>query len=171
MRELEERHALLPLAAAVAVCEACEASARVRCKIKWPNDVWIEGRKVSGVLIEGRPQDGWAVIGIGVNVSTPAFPPELADTATSLALAAPASGPSREAVLDPLLASLDRLLAAPAPEVLALWRERDALLGAPVGWDGGRGKGAGITEAGALRVETADGAVELDAGEVHLRLD
>ena len=167
VRGLEERHALLPLAAAVAVCEACEASAAVSCEIKWPNDVWIERRKVSGILIEGRPQEGWAVIGIGINVSTVEFPDELAETATSLALAA-GRPPSRDSVLEALLASLDRLLGAPAPDVLARWRERDALLGAPVGWDGGRGRAAGVTDAGALRVETSDGVVELDAGEVHL---
>ena len=62
----------LPLAAAVAVCEACERAAEVSCRIKWPNDVWIDGRKVAGILIEGRPQEGWAVLGIGVNVSTAA---------------------------------------------------------------------------------------------------
>jgi BirA family biotin operon repressor/biotin-[acetyl-CoA-carboxylase] ligase len=168
VRGLEERHALLPLAAAVAVCEACERSAGVTCAIKWPNDVWIERRKVSGILIEGRPQEGWAVLGIGINVSTDRFPPELAETATSLALSAP-PGPSREDVLAALLASLERLLGAPAPDVLALWRERDALLGAPVAWDDGRGTGAGVSDVGALRVETADGVVELDAGEVHLR--
>ena len=61
----------LPLAVAIAVCEACEAVAPVTCRIKWPNDVWIEGRKVAGVLIEARPQEGWAVIGIGLNVDTP----------------------------------------------------------------------------------------------------
>jgi BirA family biotin operon repressor/biotin-[acetyl-CoA-carboxylase] ligase len=168
VRGLEERHALLPLAAAVAVSEACEATAGVTCAIKWPNDVWIERRKVSGILIEGRPQEGWAVLGIGVNVSTEAFPDEIAEIATSLALAAGGSAPSRDSVLEALLLSLDRLLGAPAPDVLAQWRQRDALLGAPVAWDGGRGTAAGVTDAGALRVETADGVAELDAGEVHL---
>jgi BirA family biotin operon repressor/biotin-[acetyl-CoA-carboxylase] ligase len=168
VRGLIKGDALLPLAAAVAVCEACEATARVSCGIKWPNDVWIDGRKVCGTLIEGRPQEGWAVLGIGVNVSTPTFPRELAETATSLALAAPPA-PPREAVLEALLSSLDRLLSAPAAEVLVAWRERDALLGAPVAWNGGRGRAAGITDAGALRVETDAGIVELDAGEVHLQ--
>ena len=76
LRDLDERHALLPLAAAVAVCEACEAAAPPA--IKWPNDVWIDRRKVAGILIEGRPQEGWAVLGIGLNVTTDSFPPELA---------------------------------------------------------------------------------------------
>lgn len=167
VRGLDDRHALLPLAAAAAVAEACETTGGVECAIKWPNDVWIERRKVSGILIEGRPRDGWAVVGIGLNVATREFPPDLAETATSLALAAP-PGPRRDAVLAALLGSLDRLLHAPASKVLAAWRARDALLGAEVAWGEGRGTAAGITDAGALRVETASGVVELDAGEVHL---
>ena len=168
VRGLEERHALLPLAAAVAVAEACERIAAIECAIKWPNDVWIERRKVSGILIEGRPQNGWAVIGIGLNVATAEFPEELRDTATSLAVAAP-PGPSVDEVLGALLGSLDGLLEAPASDVLAAWRTRDALLGAEVAWNGGRGTGSGVTDAGALRVETESGIVELDAGEVHLQ--
>jgi BirA family transcriptional regulator, biotin operon repressor / biotin---[acetyl-CoA-carboxylase] ligase len=168
VRGLGKGDELLPLVAAVAVCEACEACAGVACAIKWPNDIWIDGRKVCGILVEGRPQEGWAVLGIGVNVSTPAFPGELAATATSLALAA-GSAPSRGEVLDALLVALDRWLTAPSAEVLSAWRERDALLGAPVAWDAGLGRGAGVTDGGALRVETDAGIVELDAGEVHLR--
>ena len=153
---------LLPLRAAVAVAEAVPVPAR----IKWPNDVWVEGRKVSGILVEGRPQDGWAVLGIGLNVSTRSFPRDLSEIATSLALAGVAL--SHDEVLRSLLAALERWLAARVGEVLTAWRERDALLGAEVAWNGGRGTGAGITDAGALRVETDSGIVELDAGEVHL---
>jgi BirA family biotin operon repressor/biotin-[acetyl-CoA-carboxylase] ligase len=167
LRGLGKDDALLPLVAAVAVCEACETVAGVSCRVKWPNDIWIEDRKVCGILVEGRPQEGWAVLGIGVNVLTPEFPGELAETATSLMLAA-GSAPPRDAVLEALLTSLDRWLTADAAEVLAAWRERDALLGASVAWNGGRGTGAGITDGGALRVETDAGIVELDAGEVHL---
>jgi len=153
---------LLPFRAAVAVAESIPLPAQ----IKWPNDVWLEGRKVSGILVEGRPQEGWAVLGIGLNVSTRSFPDELSATATSLALAGVSL--SREDVLEALLKSLDRLLVAPEAEVLAAWRDRDALRGTSVAWNGGRGTAAGITDAGALRVETDSGVVELDAGEVHL---
>jgi BirA family transcriptional regulator, biotin operon repressor / biotin---[acetyl-CoA-carboxylase] ligase len=159
LRSLDE---LLPLRAAVAVAE----SLPVPAQIKWPNDVWIGGKKVSGILVEGRPQEGWAVLGIGVNVATRSFPDELSEIATSLALEGAAL--SREEALDSLLAALDRQLSADAADILAAWRKRDALLGAPVAWNGGQGKGAGITDAGALRVETDSGIVELDAGEVHL---
>jgi len=160
LRELDE---LLPLRAAVAVCEAVPVEAR----IKWPNDVWVGGRKVSGILVEGRPQDGWAVLGIGINVTAEEFPEELREIATSLALAGAAS--STERVLADLLVSFERQLGASAADVLAAWREHDALLGAEIRWEEGRGRGAGITDAGALRVDTESGVVELNAGEVHLQ--
>lgn len=165
LRELKEGDAALPLAAAVAVCEACEEAAAVRCAIKWPNDVWIERRKVAGILVEGRPQDGWAVLGIGLNVRTAPedFPEELRDSATSLGLDAAPS-----VVLQPLLDRLSARLAEPPAAVLAAWRERDALRGEPVRWADGEGTAAGISDGGALVVDTDGGPLELAAGEVHL---
>ena len=159
LRSLDE---LLPLRAAVAVAESIPFPAQ----IKWPNDVWLGGKKVSGILVEGRPQEGWAVLGIGLNVATRSFPDELSEIATSLALEG--ASLSREEVLGSLLASLDEQLSADAADVLAGWRERDALRGASVAWNGGEGTAAGISDAGALLVETEAGVVELDAGEVHL---
>ena len=154
----------LPLAAAVAVCEALPVEAR----IKWPNDVWISERKVAGILVEARPQEGWAVLGIGVNVATSEFPRELAETATSLVLAGAAA--SVDWTLAALLTTLDHWLPCPPEEVLAAWRPRDALLGQTIRWENGSKEGvaAGIDSSGALLVETASGRVTLDAGEVHL---
>jgi BirA family biotin operon repressor/biotin-[acetyl-CoA-carboxylase] ligase len=155
---------LLPLAAAVAVCDSL---APLEAAIKWPNDVWLaDRRKVAGILLEGRPQEGWAVIGIGVNVLTRDFPPELRDIATSLALAGVKT--TVEAVRSALLAALDRWIEAPAADVLRAWRARDALRGSTVSWTGGSGTAAGITDGGSLLVETEAGPVELGAGEVHL---
>ena len=152
----------LPLSAAVAVSEALPLPASV----KWPNDIWIEGRKVAGILVEGRPLEGWAVLGVGVNVSISEFPAELRDVATSLRLAG--SNSSNAEVLERVLASLDRWLGRPAPQVLAAWRTIDALRGSQVRWAGGSGRATGINEAGALLVDTDAGRVTLDAGEVHL---
>lgn len=171
LRRLEERDAVLPLAAAVAVAAAVERVARVECAIKWPNDVWIDGRKLAGILVEGRPQEGWAVVGVGVNVRTAReeFPDELRETATSLALAAPgASVACTEVLLANLLSDLSAWLDADPHEVLTAWRARDALRGQTVGWEGGEGIAAGIDESGALLVETAQGVKALSAGEVHL---
>jgi BirA family biotin operon repressor/biotin-[acetyl-CoA-carboxylase] ligase len=155
---------LLPLAAAVAVCEAL---APLEAAIKWPNDVWIERRKVAGILLEGRPQEGWAVIGIGLNVRTREFPPELRDSATSLALTGVDATVAD--VREQLVRALASWIEADDHAVLAAWRARDALRGEHIRWATGEGTAAGITDSGALLVDTPAGAqVALDAGEVHL---
>ncbi|MEA2308351.1 MAG: BirA family transcriptional regulator [Thermoleophilaceae bacterium] len=167
VRELDERFPLLPLVAAVAVAEACESLAPVRCEIKWPNDVWIERRKVAGILVEGRPAEDWAVLGIGLNVGTSEFPEELRSVATSLLVAADVEL-ALEAVLSAVLEALAHWLGKGGGEVLAAWRERDALRGEHVRWAAGSGVAAGIDDAGSLVVETDAGLVTLGAGEVHL---
>jgi BirA family biotin operon repressor/biotin-[acetyl-CoA-carboxylase] ligase len=153
---------LLPLAAGVAVAEVVGPHARV----KWPNDVLAEGRKLAGILIEGRPQERWAVVGIGLNVALRQedFPPELRDRAGTLGLESDAIEPA----LQGLLSSLERWVAADSDAVLEAVRLRDALLGRAVRWAGGEGRGAGIDGEGRLLVETEAGRVALDAGEVHL---
>ena len=169
VRPLEQRHLVLPLAAPLAVAEAAEEVADVSCAIKWPNDVWIEGRKCAGVLIEARPQDGWAVIGVGLNVAIEPdeFPEELRETATSLDADATVDG-----ALEALNDSLTRWTRADPQEVLAAFRDRDALRGRQIAWDGGNGTAEGIDERGNLLVATGSGEqVSLGAGEVHLRLD
>ena len=65
-------------------------------------------------------------------------------------------------------AEIARELAAPPPETLAAWSERDALRDRAVRWDGGEGTARGIAPSGALQVETATGTRELHAGEVAL---
>jgi BirA family transcriptional regulator, biotin operon repressor / biotin---[acetyl-CoA-carboxylase] ligase len=159
LREFDE---LLPLTAAVAVSEALPVDAAV----KWPNDVWIGRRKVAGILVEGRPQEGWAVLGVGLNVSATEFPPEIAETATSLLLSG--TDTTRDRVLGDLLRSLSEWLEAPPEAVLSAWRSRDALKGERVRWSDGEGIAAGIDDSGALVVQTRNGLVTLDAGEVHL---
>ncbi len=160
LRDLREA---LPLAAAVAVSHALPVPSR----IKWPNDIWIEERKVAGILVEGRPQEGWAVLGVGLNVLTEEFPRDLRHTATSLRLAGAAVGV--EEMLEALVASLDHWLTRSTDEVLEAWRERDALRGRRISWGGGEGVASGVDKGGALLVQTRDGTVALDAGEVHLK--
>lgn len=166
VRDLEPRHALLPLMAALAVCEAAEAVSDVSCQIKWPNDVWVDRRKLSGILVEARPAAGWAIVGIGLNTGVREFPEELRETATTLSLASP------DVALPPLLASLDRWLSADADEILTAWRQRDALIGSTVRWQDGEGTARGVDDSGSLLVETANGEIiALGAGEVHLQRD
>jgi BirA family biotin operon repressor/biotin-[acetyl-CoA-carboxylase] ligase len=152
---------LLPLVAAVAVARVAGDDAR----IKWPNDVLIDGRKVAGILIEGRPQEGWAVLGIGVNVAVRDFPPELRDIAGSL----DRTPADVEPFLARLLQALEEGLAAAPERVIAAWRERDALHGRAITWNGGAGIAAGVDEEGRLKVALEDGTTTtLSAGEVHL---
>jgi len=89
LRPLDQRHLLLPLAVPLAVCEAAEElRPGIECQIKWPNDVWLDERKLAGVLIEAsqQPQDGWAVIGVGLNltIAPDEFPSDLRRPAVSL---------------------------------------------------------------------------------------
>jgi BirA family biotin operon repressor/biotin-[acetyl-CoA-carboxylase] ligase len=134
--------------------------------VKWPNDVLIAGRKVAGILVEGRPQEGWAVLGIGLNVALREsdFPPDLRARAGTLGLA-----PDQvEPVLARLLERLEHWLAAGDESVLEAVRARDALRDRPVRWAGGAGRAGGIDGAGRLVVRTREGPVALDSGEVHL---
>jgi BirA family biotin operon repressor/biotin-[acetyl-CoA-carboxylase] ligase len=161
---LRELDPLLPLRAGLAVADV----AGERARVKWPNDVWLEGRKVAGILVEARIQAGWAVLGIGVNVAVDLadLPPELHDTAGTLGRA-----PSElEPTLAELLAALEHRLAELPGASLSALRARDALLGRPIAWEGGEGVGAGIDDAGSLLARLPDGhTIALAAGEVLLK--
>ncbi|MEA2291739.1 MAG: BirA family transcriptional regulator [Solirubrobacteraceae bacterium] len=154
---------LLALRGGLAVADLAGPSGRV----KWPNDVLLGGRKLAGVLAEARPQERWAVLGIGVNVAVDvsALPPELRDRAATLGRA---PGDVEDA-LRTLLAALEHRLGQDAAGIAEALRERDALAGAAVAWAGGEGTGAGIDAAGRLLVRDAAGrTIALDSGEVHL---
>jgi BirA family biotin operon repressor/biotin-[acetyl-CoA-carboxylase] ligase len=166
--------ALLPLIAAVAVCDVAGENAR----IKWPNDiVFVKPHglaKLAGILAEGRPQQGWAVLGIGLNVAVDPqqLPAELRDTAATLGL----PGAEIEPILGQLLAALEQRLSETTQTILEAWRARDALCGHRISWGpsapgGGvrSGEAQGIDGAGRLVVSLAAGGhVALEAGEVHL---
>jgi BirA family biotin operon repressor/biotin-[acetyl-CoA-carboxylase] ligase len=132
----------------------------------------VDGRKLAGVLIGGRPGDGdegWAVIGIGLNVSVPpdSFPPELRETAASLGEEVTVA-----AALEALNRGLSRWVDAEEAEILDAFRARDGLRGRPISWDGGAGIAAGIDDDGHLVVDVEDGeSIALGAGEVHLAVE
>ena len=204
VRPLDERHLLLPLAAPLAVCEAAEelaapeeladdlahdgeTAADFRCGVKWPNDVLVEGRKLAGILVEARPQDGWAVVGVGLNltIAPDEFPPDLQGKAVSILgsdqggkgksrRSLPAVAPTR-LPLTPLSAAevlnrhLERWVEADPSAVLESWRKRDALRGREVAWADGSGVADGVDDRGYLLVITPGGdRVAVGAGEVHL---
>jgi BirA family biotin operon repressor/biotin-[acetyl-CoA-carboxylase] ligase len=172
---LEARHALLPLAVPLAVCEAVESLAPVRCQVKWPNDVWVDERKLAGILIEAQPP-AWAVIGVGLNVSIEPeeFPDDLRQPATSVG-----HGVTTEEALTSVCRRLDEWVEADRERLLAEFRKRDALRGREIGWVGaggesqeGAGVADGIDERGNLVVASSEGErLSLGSGEVSLRLE
>jgi BirA family biotin operon repressor/biotin-[acetyl-CoA-carboxylase] ligase len=169
LRHLDERHLLLPLSVPLAVCDAAEALRDgIECQVKWPNDVWLEGRKLAGILIEAKPQDGWAVIGVGLNLSIEPdeFPADLRQPATSLG-----SGVAPEQAREALNGHLYHWTHAGEDEILTEWRRRDGLRGREISWDEGSGIAGGIDDRGNL-VVIVDGGnrVSLGAGEVQVRL-
>lgn len=181
VRPIEERHAVLPLAVAVAVCETAEVlRPGIECQVKWPNDIHLEARKLAGILIEARPQDGWAVVGVGLNltIGEAEFPEDLRDRAISLFGSASAvpNAPDRRirnswagVAAGTLSERLGVWLEAEPEAVLGAWRARDALRGREVSWDGGTGVADGVDERGFLLVRLPDGdRVALGAGDVHL---
>lgn len=158
---------LLPMLAALAIADTADrldTNGRTAA-IKWPNDVLLDGRKVAGILAEGRPQEGWVVLGIGLNVAVDDFPPELRTIATSLGC----EPTQLEPALALLLERLEHWLATPPEQAMDAYRTRDALAGNEISWNGGHGTAIGIANDGRLRVKPVDGDEELlDAGEVHL---
>jgi BirA family biotin operon repressor/biotin-[acetyl-CoA-carboxylase] ligase len=127
-----QRFGTLPLLFGVAVAEAIERIGELRPRLKWPNDVWLDGRKVAGVLLTSRTAGavGFAVVGVGLNVT--ATVDELPAGATSLAVET-GRPLDRDGLLDLLLDRLDAAYrswdAADGRPSLAAWRERAALTG------------------------------------------
>ncbi len=167
----------LTLTTAVAAARAVERTAGVRPGIKWPNDLLLGGRKLAGILTELETEAerlGYVVVGLGLNVNTPGFPPELADTATSLYLSTGRTH-SRLALLRAFLEDLEGLyelfLARRFPEILAEWRARTVTLGRPARVRQGDreicGLAVGVDEDGALQLQTAGGQVmRVTSGEL-----
>jgi BirA family biotin operon repressor/biotin-[acetyl-CoA-carboxylase] ligase len=154
----------LAFAAGVAVAEAVEEIAGVPCSLKWPNDVLAGGRKLAGILIEAVPdtQPPAALIGIGLNVNLPAFPPELRETATSLEIETGLLHDIAE-LEEVVRRALFAEVARPWEEILRRWRSRDATAGLRfLGYVHGEeqeGVAVGVTDEGELILDTAYGRI------------
>lgn len=162
----------LALATGLAVAQALEACG-LEAGIKWPNDVWLGQRKVAGILVEAGPD--FAVVGIGVNVNSVGFPPEVAEIATSMRMEASREFSPAE-VLREIIAkfSLRRLqLGRDFEQVVAAVNERCVLTGKRVALkaaDGPKiGTVEGIATGGELLLRTEEGLQRLiQADEVRL---
>jgi BirA family biotin operon repressor/biotin-[acetyl-CoA-carboxylase] ligase len=159
----------LSLVAGLAVAEAL-AAAGITARIRWPNDLLVDDRKVCGILAEassGRadtPGAGglqYVILGIGMNLNQTRFPPALADRATSLRLVT-GRVHDRDAMLSALLAQIDRhYVAWQAGGFAALrsaWLAHALLPGQIVRLpDGGLGAGEDVRDDGVLLARAADG--------------
>jgi len=162
----------LALAAGLAVAEAVE-SFGLTADIKWPNDVWLRSRKVAGILVEAGSD--FAIIGIGLNVNTCEFPPEVADIATSLRIQTGRDFPRQEvlAAIVRRFARRHSQIGGDFHELLDAVRQRCVLTGHRVSLitSGGPKLGTveGIAPGGELILRTATGLEHLiQADEVRI---
>ncbi len=167
----------ITLTAAVAVVRALRRATGLTPGIKWPNDLYLDGKKVGGILTEMETAGDrirYLVLGLGLNVNNPSLPPELAGIATSLALVAKRPC-SRLAILQAWLEEFEgfyqRFLARQFPAILAEWKQYTVTLGQMVNVRQGQqlisGKALDVAEDGALLVQTPTGAVaRVTSGEI-----
>lgn len=173
----------LTLAAGLALCKGLESHAHCRPGLKWPNDLFLHGKKCGGILTETQAVAGAGqtavVIGIGLNVNTPAeaFAGELRVKATSL-LAETGIVHERGPLLAAILAELDlvvkRLEQGDFPGILAEWRQRDIHAGLQVSWVNTQGQlitgiSLGPDAEGFLHIQDGQGQVHsVISGDISL---
>ena len=172
-----ERWPLITFVAALATSDALLEGGAVQTDIKWPNDLLANERKICGILAEAieTPTGRAVVVGIGINLTNNAFPPELIAVATSVAQES-GRAPERETILAALLNALARwysLLhdADGVEKIVAAWTSRssyaaDKLVQVTNGAEVLQGITRGLENDGALRLETAQGIQLIRAGDV-----
>lgn len=169
-------HRRLPVAVPLAVADAC-AREGVDARIKWPNDIWVGERKLSGMLIDAELTSDGAIAfpGIGVNVNgDPTLNPELRDLATSLRRELGRTV-QRELLLARICNGLEAALALPEHELLTAYRALSMILGrrvtvSPIQGPAFEAVAEAIHEDGSLEVRSGDGAIEVvTAADVSLR--
>jgi BirA family biotin operon repressor/biotin-[acetyl-CoA-carboxylase] ligase len=166
-----EPPAPLSLVCALAVAEALEAAAGLGARVKWPNDVLVDGRKVAGILLDGR--EGAVVCGFGVNVrqSEATLPRDARTPAASLLTLTGREHDRAEllvTLLERLEARYDAWLADGLAPLLPELERRDALRGSLVTAGDVTGTADGIAPDGRLTLTRADGTTVLVAsGEVE----
>ncbi len=147
--------------------------------IKWPNDVLLSGKKVSGILTESVAENGKisrVIVGIGINVNTKKFPEELADKATSVFLETHKDADRTElarAVLAEFFELYDVFLRLGFDAIHSEYAKKCITLGREVviinGDNKKTAKAVGITDCGELIIETENTREIVNSGEVSVR--
>ena len=176
---------LITLMAAIAVNDALLEACALQTDIKWPNDILVNNRKLCGILAEtsetgegSSTSNRSVILGIGINLTNAAFPPELRETATSVD-AATGKSASLEVLLQALIKSLERhymILQSPngVETTIRSWSQRSTYAeGKKIvvsnGNEGFEGITRGLESDGALRLETATGEMRIvRAGDVSV---
>ncbi|MBN1191621.1 MAG: biotin--[acetyl-CoA-carboxylase] ligase [Dehalococcoidales bacterium] len=165
--------------ASVAVCRGIETATGLQCQIKWPNDILINEKKVSGILIENDIRKNtlsYVIIGIGINVNVRISDyPEIAAFATSLSDHLEQEV-SRLEVIRQVLVNIDGLYGS-MPEndfIQQEWKNRLSTLGQNVEIKQGnrwcRGIAENVTRDGGLVIRQKDGrSVKVISGDIVLR--
>ncbi len=155
-------------------------------QLKWPNDLWIGGKKAVGILIETAHSGGnrYVVIGVGINIAPPVSVPAVPTAPLSGHIALPPVPPTGLAAFADSLDAADALACVLPPllaDVLAFeargftaftqrFAARDALADLPLLLsDGTQGMGRGVDATGALQVQTAQGLRSVNSAEVSVR--
>ena len=168
---------LITLMTAVAVHHSIEKAFQIECDIKWVNDIHIKGKKVCGILAETvETEKSIAVIvGIGINLKSSNFPPELAETATSIEFETGAA-PNLDSFLPILTSFLEKycdLLYQDTVKICEEWSKRSSYafgkdVRVKLEKETIYGTTRGIEENGALRLELETGEVKIiHAGDVE----
>ncbi len=162
------------IAAAVALQEAILETAGIECGIKWVNDLYLNGKKVAGILCEAPHQKSGPeriIIGIGVNIAQKEFPAELEGKAGSLNCPDLDRNRLAGSLTKRLLLYCENLR---DPHLLEAYRSHSFLLGRQVSFlYNGKpvsGRAVSINEDGNLLVEGEDQTYVLSSGEVSLSL-
>ncbi|MDD3814665.1 MAG: biotin--[acetyl-CoA-carboxylase] ligase [Desulfocapsaceae bacterium] len=179
-----KEYSKITLTAGLALSQVLEEVCQLDVALKWPNDIYISGRKCGGILVEtsslqGEADGHFALVGIGVNVNTEkeAFLPDLRKSATSLFLE---SGKEYEilslfeAIRSRLLQLIFQLAHEGFTDILNKWRERDMLQGKWTQWltptgEVIYGESLGVDNNGILSVRDRSGKIhEVLSGDVSL---
>ena len=166
---------LYTVCAANAVCTAIETLCGKKPKIKWVNDIFLEQKKICGILTEATVNMEFGaidsvIIGVGVNIATADFPDEIAQTAGSIG-----GGISRSRLAAAITEGLYKELSLPPREIILRYRQRSLVIGKEVSFvrngESFTAVATGIADNGELEVRLQNGeTLLLNSGEISVKL-
>ena len=156
---LSERHNLLPFVSGISIIQAL-SNVGSRLRLKWPNDIILNGKKLGGILCQ---DDGKiAVVGIGLNFDN--IPP----LSTSTSLSDSNFKVDKTIFLNDFLTFFKSNFVISNEDVISKYSSYDCLISNQITWDSGSGVAKSINPDGSLNVQTIDGSLNLYSEDVHL---